>query len=124
MYSYSERRKRSVKIKNMKNLFEIILSGVFQWSIFELFNIFLNDLFLSIKKSDLFSFADDNTISAFCKDLDPLTYTLTEESENAFVWLHKNDVIVNPSKFQGLIVNRLGKFENTYIFSSNNKQAR
>ena len=54
------------KITNIQSLFEIILPGVRHGSILRhlLFNTFLSDLFLFIKKSDLRNFADDNTIES------------------------------------------------------------
>lgn len=75
-----------------------------------------------IKKSDLHNFADDNTRSAFGRFLDPLIHILTEEFENAIVWLHNNNMIVNPGKFQVLFVNLLGKIYNTSNFSVESKQ--
>ena len=44
------------------------------------FNIFLNDLFLYIKKSDIHNFVDDNTITA-CNTLTRLLKTLEQEFE-------------------------------------------
>ena len=70
--SYLKDRKQSVKINNIFSAFQNILSGISQCSILRpiLFNIFLNDLFLCIKKSDLHNFADDNiTITATCNTL-------------------------------------------------------
>ena len=48
-----------------------------------LFNIFINDLFLWLSTTDLHNFADDNTISAFSKDLQELIKILEEASECA-----------------------------------------
>ena len=69
-----------------------------------LVNIFLNNLFLFIKKSDLCNFADDSTIPAICKDLHHLIHILIEQPENAITWFHNNNMIVNPGKFQPLIL--------------------
>ena len=45
-----------------------------------LFNIFINDLFYVVKKTQLYNYADDNTISYFHCDLNILTEILIEES--------------------------------------------
>ena len=69
--SYLKDRKQNISINNIFSAFQNILSGVPQGSILgSIFsNIFLNDLFLCIKKSNLHNFADDNTITAICNTL-------------------------------------------------------
>ena len=89
----------------MFSAFQNILSGVPDGSILGpmLFNIFLNDLFLCIKKLDLHNFADDNTITATCNTLTGLLKTLEQESESAVSWFKQNEMIVNVDKFQAVI---------------------
>ena len=65
IYSYLKRRKQKVKVNNFLSDFLTLLSGVPQGSLLGsiLFTIFLNDLLSILKLSDLFNFADDNSIS-------------------------------------------------------------
>ena len=83
--SYLRNRKQCVKINNICSNFLKILSGVPQGSILGpiLFNIFLNDLFLCLKKTDLHNFADDNTITAVSDQLADLIKILEAEGELA-----------------------------------------
>ena len=71
-----------------------------------LFNIFINDLFLLLTKSDLHNFAGDNTIAVTCKNLNDLLHKLKKESESAVDWFRNNNMIANPDKFQAIIMNK------------------
>ena len=106
--SYWKDWKQNVWINNIFSPFENILSGVPQGFILGpiLFNIFLDGLFLCIKKSYLNNFADDNTITVTCKTLTGLLKTLEQESESAISWFKQNQMIVNADKFQAIILNK------------------
>ena len=129
-YSYLKRRKQNVKINNTYSNFQTLLSGVPQGSILGpvLFNIFINDLIFWIKKAELHNFADDNTISYASESLDELITNLQNESQNAIEWFRHNSMIVNPKKFQSIIIDRQNKenlsqeisFEGTTIKSQDN----
>ena len=69
-----------------------------------LFNIFLNDLLTTLENSEIYNFADDNTISSISKEKQALLTTLEKDSEKA----RRNKVIVNPEKFQSVILQRSG----------------
>ena len=113
-YSYLKRRKQYVKINEKCSDFKTILTGVPQGSILGpvLFNLFINDLFYSIKEADLYNFADDNTISCAAKCMPDLIHKLETESENAVNWFRDNQMIVNPQKFQSIIIDRKNQTNN------------
>ena len=106
--SYLKDRKQNIRINNIFSAFQNILSGVPQGSILGpiLFNIFLNDLFLCIKKSDLHNLAGDNIISTICNTLTGILKTLEQESKSAVRWFKQNEIIVNSDKFRAIILNK------------------
>ena len=75
-----------------------------------LFNIFINNLFFRLSTADLHNFADGNTISVFSKDLQELIKKLGNISECVIKWFRNNCMVVNPGKFQSIIIqNSKGK---------------
>ena len=94
------RRKQRTKIALSISSWCDINTGVPQGSILGpvLFNIFINDLFFSIKKSVVCNFADDNTL--FCGDsnLDIVFINLDSDLSNAMDWFKISSLKVNPGK--------------------------
>ena len=84
-FSYLKRRKQSVQINNIYSIFQLLLSVVPQGSILGpiLFNLFINDLLMYIKNTDLHNFADDNRISCVSSSLNELISELGKEGSIA-----------------------------------------
>ena len=111
LHSYLSNRKQCVRINNVKSDFETIISGVPQFSIVDpiLFNCFFNDFFYFIEKASIHNFADDSTLSMFEETIQNLTALLQTESNTAIEWFQNNNMMVNPGKFQAIIIDKRKK---------------
>ena len=116
LYSYLKRRKQSVSLNNVHNMFEILLSAIPKGSILGplLFRIFISDLFYFIKDAQLLNFANDDTIATFSNSVDDLLVEPQKESGRAIDWFRSNEIVVNPKEFQSIIINALGKLKDSY----------
>ena len=66
----------------------------------------MNDLLFFILIAPVHNFADDNTLSAFAENVSKLINILLIESEVITDWFKKNQTIVNPDKFQVIIIDK------------------
>jgi hypothetical protein len=55
-----------------------------------LFNVFINDIFLFVKDSTIYNYADDNTVSNCDNDIDVVTKTLKNDSMELINWFSLN----------------------------------
>ena len=110
-YSYLKKRGKRVRIDGILSSLQVLISGVLQCSILGpiLFNIFLNDLLEVLKNSDIYNVADGNTISVASKNRDTWIETLKNESESVVNWFRNNNMIVNPDKFQLMLLQKYTK---------------
>ena len=74
-----------------------------------MFNCFFNDFFYFIEKASIHNFADDNTLSMFEETIQNLTALLQTESNTAIEWFQNNNMMVNPGKFQAIIIDKRKK---------------
>ena len=88
------------------------------------FNLFLNDLLATLKMTELYNFADDNTVSIASKNMSNLIQTLEKQSEAAVEWLNQNKMIINPNKFQAMLLEKETKTTNNVLRSINKQLKR
>ena len=69
-------------------------------------NLYINDLFLYIKKATLHNYADDNTLTAFSNSTPNLVKILEQESNVAIDWHERNQMIENLDKFHAFLVTK------------------
>ena len=76
-----------------------------------LFNIFINDLYIWVSKTDLLNFADDNTISTAENTIEKLISTLEQDSQVNIVEWGKKLTIYTNLKIFGAILQIRTKFD-------------
>ena len=85
-----------------------VIRGIPQGSILGslLFNIFINDIFLAIEESDIFNFADDNTLYSHGSNLPLILSNLEHDMRHLLYWFKINSLRANPGKFQFMILGK------------------
>ena len=108
LHSYLSDRKQQIRIGNIVSKWENVQKGVPQGSILGplLFNVFINDIFYFIHKSDLYNYADDNTLSFHSPHYEKVISVLQEESNILINWFDINCMQANPDKFQAIAVGK------------------
>ena len=71
-----------------------------------MFNISINDLFFFVSGESIYNFTDDNSLSVIVETVAELKNTLQSESEVVINWFKNNKMIVNPKKFQAIILDK------------------
>ena len=114
LLDYLTRRKQLTKVGSSFSFWCHINKGVPQGSILGplLFNIFINDLFFSIQKSEVCNFADDNTLFHGDKNLDLVFLSLNSDLSNVMDWFQINSLRTNPGNLQFMV---LGANKNDYF---------
>ena len=108
IFDYLSSRKQRTKIGSAYSNWSKVLRGIPQGSILGplLFNIFINDIFFFIEKSEICNFADDNTLYSCDRNLLRIKENLTFDMKNILLWFRTNSLKANAGKFQFMILNR------------------
>ena len=108
IFSYLTNQSQCVCINDKKSNFHKIISGVPEGSIIGpiLFNFSTNDLFFFVSNALMHNFAGDNSFSAIAQTLTELKNTLQSDSGVVVNWFKNNKMIVNPEKFQAIILDK------------------
>ena len=121
---YLSRRKQRTKIGSSYSSWHDIVRGVPQGSLLGplLFNIFINDLFLFIRKSGVCNFADDNTLYSVGKNVENVISDLKTDLVGVMEWFKINSLKAHPGKFQFMVLGY--KDERSFNIHINNVQIK
>ena len=67
----------------------------------------------------MLNFVDDNTISAAENTIKKLIFTLEQNCQAATDWFRINKMIVNPDKFQAIVVKKNCRMKDSYALNIN-----
>ena len=103
-------RNQRVKINAEYSSWKEILKGVPQGSVLGplLFNIFINDLFFFVEKSEVCNYADDNSLTVADICVDTIISKLEKDINNLDTWFKHNGMVLNKKMpIHGVIEPRL-----------------
>ena len=108
IHNYLTNRKQRTKVSSSYSDWYDIVRGVPQGSILGplFFNLFINDLFLFIERTNICNFADDNTIYSCNINLQTTLTDLKYDMQNILKWFKVNSMKSNPKKFQFMILGK------------------
>ena len=106
IHSYLKGRHQRVKINSEFSSWKEIINGVPQGSVLGplLFNIFINDLFLFVENSEIYNYADDNSLTFADTNINNIITKLESDIEILNSWFKDNSMSLNGDKCQFMIV--------------------
>ena len=111
LLNYLSNRKQRTKVNSSYSDWYDIIRGVPQGSILGplLFNLFINDLFLFLERTNICNFADDNTIYRCDSVLEIILEDLQHDTNILLNWFKINSMKLNPKKFQFMILGKASR---------------
>ena len=105
IYSYLENQQQRVKINGSFSSYEHVQLGVPQGSVLGplFFNIYINDLLLSIQETGICNYADDTTIYTCDVHLENVISKLENDSKIVIEWFGNNYMKLNEEKCHFMI---------------------
>ena len=64
----------------------------------------MNYFFYEIQHSQVYTFADENTIYACGQNLDSVTSNIESDMKATISWYKSNEMVINPEKFQLMFI--------------------
>ena len=127
---YLTNRQQRVKVSGSFSSWKGLTRGVPQGSVLGplLFNIYINDLLLFIRSSDICNYADDTTIYSCDKNLDNITHKLESDCNVALQWFADNFMKLNADKCHLLVLGQrcedpaTAKIGNTDVVNSSEEK--
>ena len=106
--NYLSNRKQHAKVNSSYSDWYEIIRGAPQRCIFGplLFNLFINNLFLFLERTDICNFADDNTIYRCDSVLEIILEDLQHDMKILLNWFKINSMKPNPKKFKFMILGK------------------
>ena len=106
LLDYLRLRKHRTKVGSSYSKWSEVCRGIQQGLILVplLFNIFINDIFFFVERSEICNFADDNTIYSCGKDFPKIKENLICIMKNVSKWFRLNSLKANSGKFQSTIL--------------------
>ena len=87
-----------------------------------LFNIFMNDIFLFIKRSHVWNFVDDNTLYSCNKNPSAIFQDLVYDLKNVLYWFKINSLKPCPEKFRSMVLGR--SKSDSYVLNTDGMEIR
>ena len=108
LMDYPNSRKQRTKVGSSYSEWSEIKHGIPQGSILGplLFNIYTNDLFFVIEKSDICNFEDDNTLYSCRANLKTVLENLEHDASKLLYWSKIYSMKANPEKFQFMTLSK------------------